>query len=150
MHARLSDILADMRFRTTVELGGKTATGLPVPVAVVAALGAGKSRQSRSGSATTHTEQPSHRWVVDTWSRSARRIAPPPESPQVTKSTSTSRSIPRHALANDDEARQFFDTLAYTHPKECVRWIEEAEKADTRRARIAKATEALRAGKRTR
>src|SRR5689334_24082638 len=31
-----------MRFRTTVELGGKTATGMPVPPDVVEALGAGK------------------------------------------------------------------------------------------------------------
>ncbi|MGH3779366.1 MAG: DUF1905 domain-containing protein [Pseudonocardiaceae bacterium] len=31
-----------MRFRTTVELGGKTATGLPVPGDVVRALGSGK------------------------------------------------------------------------------------------------------------
>ena len=39
--------------------------------------------------------------------------------------------------------------LAYTHHKEWVRWIDEAKKADTRRARITKAIEALRAGKRT-
>lgn len=31
-----------MRFRTTVELGGKTATGLPVPAEVVEALGTGR------------------------------------------------------------------------------------------------------------
>jgi hypothetical protein len=31
-----------MEFRTTVLLGGKTATGLPVPDDVVEALGAGK------------------------------------------------------------------------------------------------------------
>lgn len=31
-----------MRFRSTVELGGKTATGLPVPDEVVDALGSGK------------------------------------------------------------------------------------------------------------
>jgi uncharacterized protein YdeI (YjbR/CyaY-like superfamily) len=54
------------------------------------------------------------------------------------------------ALAHDDEARQFFDTLAYTHRKEWARWIEDAKKADTRSARVTKAIEALRAGKRTR
>ncbi|MDQ2788531.1 MAG: hypothetical protein DLM60_14980 [Pseudonocardiales bacterium] len=31
-----------MRFRTTVGLGGKTATGLPVPDDVIGALGSGK------------------------------------------------------------------------------------------------------------
>jgi uncharacterized protein YdeI (YjbR/CyaY-like superfamily) len=54
------------------------------------------------------------------------------------------------ALAHDGEARRFFDTLAYTHRKEWVRWIEAAKKAETRNARVAKAVEALRAGKRTR
>jgi uncharacterized protein YdeI (YjbR/CyaY-like superfamily) len=54
------------------------------------------------------------------------------------------------ALAHDDEARRFFDILAYTHRKEWVRWIEEAKKTETRNARVARAVEALRAGKRTR
>ena len=31
-----------MRFRSTVELGGKTATGIPVPDEIIDALGAGK------------------------------------------------------------------------------------------------------------
>jgi hypothetical protein len=31
-----------MKFRATVELGGKTATGIEVPEAVVAALGSGR------------------------------------------------------------------------------------------------------------
>jgi hypothetical protein len=35
-------ILAGMRFRTRVELGGKTATGLQIPDDVLAALGSGK------------------------------------------------------------------------------------------------------------
>ena len=36
-----------MRFRATVELGGKTATGIEVPEDVVAALGSGNRRRSR-------------------------------------------------------------------------------------------------------
>jgi hypothetical protein len=35
-------ILGDMRFRTTIELGGKTATGFEVPEEVVTGLGRGK------------------------------------------------------------------------------------------------------------
>ena len=45
-----------MRFRTTIELSGKTATGIEVPAAVVAKLGS--------------------RWVGGSCSRSAPRSAP--------------------------------------------------------------------------
>jgi len=53
-------------------------------------------------------------------------------------------------LASDRAAREFFETLSYTHRKEWVRWVEEAKKPETRSARIAKMVAALRAGKRTR
>jgi len=54
------------------------------------------------------------------------------------------------ALAQEDQARGFFDGLAYSHRKEWVRWVEEAKKAETRSTRISKAVESLRVGKRTR
>lgn len=54
------------------------------------------------------------------------------------------------ALASDSTARDFFETLSYTHRKEWVRWAEEAKKPETRSARIAKTIAALRAGRRTR
>ena len=53
------------------------------------------------------------------------------------------------ALEHDDQARQFFDDLAYSHRKEWVRWIEESKKIETRTSRIVRAVESLRAGKRT-
>ena len=53
------------------------------------------------------------------------------------------------ALEHDDQARQFFDDLAYSHRKEWVRWIEESKKVETRTSRIVRAVESLRAGKRT-
>jgi hypothetical protein len=161
MHARVSDILANMRFRTTVELGGKTATGLPVPDAVVSALGVGKrpSVQIRIGDHTYRTTVASMggRFLVPL-SAENRAAAGVAAGDQVDVDIALD-TAPREvivpadladALAHDDEARQFFDTLAYTHRKEWVRWIEEAKKAETRRARVTKAIEALRAGKRTR
>jgi antitoxin component of MazEF toxin-antitoxin module len=51
------------------------------------------------------------------------------------------------ALAADDEAREAFDRLAYTHRKEYARWIEEAKRDETRRRRLAQALEMLRQGK---
>jgi hypothetical protein len=48
------------------------------------------------------------------------------------------------AAALDPESRSFLDGLAYTHRKEYVRWIEEAKRAETREARVAKAAAMLR------
>ena len=55
-----------MRFRTTVELGGKTATGLRVPAEVVEALGAGSGPPSGSTSARTPTAARSRRAAAST------------------------------------------------------------------------------------
>ncbi|MGH9226455.1 MAG: hypothetical protein ACRD2W_22295 [Acidimicrobiales bacterium] len=47
--------VATTRFRTTVELGGRTATGFMVPADAVAGLGTRKRRLRWSPSATTRT-----------------------------------------------------------------------------------------------
>jgi hypothetical protein len=53
------------------------------------------------------------------------------------------------ALRRQRPAREEFERLSFTHRKENVRWIESAKKAETRQARVAKAIEMLRAGRRT-
>jgi hypothetical protein len=55
----------------------------------------------------------------------------------------------RAAFADDPELRAFFDSLSFTHRKEYVRWIEEAKREETRRARAAKALDMLRDGVKT-
>ena len=55
----------------------------------------------------------------------------------------------RAAFAQDRELRAFFDSLSFTHRKEYVRWIEEAKREETRRARAAKALTMLRDGVKT-
>jgi uncharacterized protein YdeI (YjbR/CyaY-like superfamily) len=55
----------------------------------------------------------------------------------------------RAAFADDPELGAFFDSLSYTHRKEYVRWIEEAKKEETRRARAAKSVAMLRDGIKT-
>jgi hypothetical protein len=51
------------------------------------------------------------------------------------------------ALAEDSKASEAFDRLAYTHRKEYARWIEEAQREETRRRRVAQALEMLRQGR---
>jgi bacteriocin resistance YdeI/OmpD-like protein/uncharacterized protein DUF1905 len=50
------------------------------------------------------------------------------------------------ALAEDEQARTAFDTLANSHRKEFVRWVAEAKREATRAQRVAKTLEMLRAG----
>jgi uncharacterized protein YdeI (YjbR/CyaY-like superfamily) len=54
------------------------------------------------------------------------------------------------ALTRDQQARDFFDTLAYTHREEWVRRIEDAKKPETRVTRLTATLDALRSGKPTR
>ena len=51
------------------------------------------------------------------------------------------------ALAEDADAREKFEALAYTHRKEFARWVAEAKKADTRARRVAQTIEMLHTGR---
>jgi bifunctional DNA-binding transcriptional regulator/antitoxin component of YhaV-PrlF toxin-antitoxin module len=53
------------------------------------------------------------------------------------------------AAALGPEERTFLDSLAFTHRREYVEWIEEAKREETRRSRIVKAVELLRHERRT-
>jgi bacteriocin resistance YdeI/OmpD-like protein/uncharacterized protein DUF1905 len=50
------------------------------------------------------------------------------------------------ALAADDEARDAFEKLAYTHRKEFARWIADAKRDETRERRVSNAIAMLHAG----
>jgi Bacteriocin-protection, YdeI or OmpD-Associated/Domain of unknown function (DUF1905) len=154
-------MLGGMRFTTTVELGGKTATGLVVPDDVVSALASGK----RPAVVVTIG---GHSYRTTIASMGGRFLVPLSAEHRAAAGVTAGQEVvvdvdldaePREvvvptdldaALAGDVVARQFFDALAYTHRKEWVRWIEDAKKAETRDARIATTVAALRAGKRTR
>jgi hypothetical protein len=148
-----------MRFRTTVELNGKTATGFQVPDEVIAALGAGKrppvlvtigdytyrttvapmggrfligiNAQHRKAAGVAAGEEINVEIVTDT------------EPREVTVPTDLAA-----AIAADEAAQATFGRLSYTHRKEWVRWVEEAKKPETRATRLTKTVQALREGKR--
>ena len=116
-------------------MGGRTATGIPVPAEVLEKLGAGKrppvvvtvagysyrtTVAPYSGSyfvplAAEHREaagvQAGQDVDVDIELDSAPRVVELPED---------------LSSAMDDTARATFDRLAFTHQKEWVRWVEEA------------------------
>jgi hypothetical protein len=154
----MSDSLS---FRTTVELGGKTATGLQVPDDIVSALGAGKRPAVRVSISDytyrTTVASMGGRYLVPLSAdhRAAAGVAAGDEVDVTIEADTEAREVPvpddlRAALERDDAARRYFNGLAYTHRKEWVRWIEDAKRPQTRERRLEATLEALRAGRRSR
>jgi hypothetical protein len=149
-----------VRFRTTVLLGGKTATGMVVPDDVIAALDSGRQPSVRitiGGHAyrtTVASRGGQFLLPLSAENREAAGVAAGDEVDVDIELDTAPREVTvpddlAEALGADRAAQQFFDGLSYTHRKEWVRWVEDAKKAETRQARIAKTVDGLRAGKRT-
>ncbi len=150
-----------MKFRSVIELGGKTATGIRVPDEVVEELGGGRrpavtvtvgdysyrSTVAQMGGVFLVPLSAEHRTAAGLAAGDAvevdleldvapREVTVPAELAQT--------------LATDDVARQFYDSMSFTHRKEWARWVGESKRAETRNDRAVKALQALRAGQRQR
>jgi hypothetical protein len=147
-----------MRFRATVELGGKTATGIEVPDSVIESLGTSKRPAVRvtinAYSYRTTAVRMGGRFLVPL-SAENRTCAGVAANDEVDVDIVLD-DAPREVALPDDldaaldaEARAAYDALSYTHRKEWVRWIEEAKKPATRATRVEKTVAGLRAGKKT-
>ena len=146
-----------MRFRSTVELGGRTATGIPVPDDVVAALGAGRKPAVR-------VTIGGHSYRSTVGSRGGRFLLPLSAENRQAAGVSAGDDVdvelevdtePREvdvppdlaaALAADPEAEAAFGRLPYSHRLRWVLSVDEAKSEETRRRRITKTVEALRSG----
>jgi antitoxin component of MazEF toxin-antitoxin module len=148
-----------MRFRTTVELGGRTATGMRVPPEVVERLGAGKKPAVRVtvGSHTYRSTIASRGGVyllpISAENRTAAGVAAGDEVEVAVELDTEPREVAvpddlAAALADDDAARTEFERLPYSHRLRHVLAIEGAKAEDTRRRRVTKALEMLREGRR--
>jgi hypothetical protein len=147
-----------MRFESTVELGGKTATGIPVPDEVVAGLGDSK-RPAVTITVNGYTYRTTAvrmdgRFLVPLSAehREAAGLAAGDDvAVEIALDTSPREvTLPEDlAAAMDGAARTAYDALSYSHRKEWVRWVEEAKKPETRAARIEKTVAGLREGKKT-
>jgi hypothetical protein len=147
-----------MEFRSTVVLGGKTATGIPVPADVVESLGSGKRPPvvvtiGGYSYRTTVAPYSGEFWIpLAAEHRAAAGVAAGEDVVVGIDLDAAPREVALPddlAAAMDDDARSAFDGLAPSHRKEWVRWVEEAKKAETRTARIAKTVEGLKAGRKT-
>jgi hypothetical protein len=150
-----------MEFRATVELGGRTATGIEVPEDVVAALGPGK-RPAVVITVNGHTYRTTvarmgGRYLVplSAENRAAAGLSAGDEVTVHIDLDAAARTVElpddlAAALAADPVAFATFESCAPSHKKEWVRWVTEAKRPETRTARVAKAAAALHEGKKVR
>jgi bifunctional DNA-binding transcriptional regulator/antitoxin component of YhaV-PrlF toxin-antitoxin module len=147
-----------MRFRTTVQLEGKTATGLLVPPEVVAGLG-----DSKKPAVTVTLNGFTYRSTIA--SRGGRFLIP--VSADIRRQSGVSAgdevevdvaldAAPREITVPADFAerldaeptvRAFFDSLSYSLKSVHTLSIDQAKTAETRARRIDKAMDTLRQGR---
>ncbi|MFC0447222.1 YdeI/OmpD-associated family protein [Rhodococcus jostii] len=146
-----------MRFRTTIELGGKTATGFRIPDAVVEELGSGKRPAVRVtiGSHTYRTTVAPMGGVfmipLSAENRTGAGVAAGDEVDVDVELDTEPRvvTVPADfaaALDRQPDARKAFDALSYSNQRRHVLSIEGAKTDETRQRRIGKAVDALRQG----
>ena len=146
------------RFRATIELHGRTATGIEVPSEVVDGLDAGRRPPVR-------VTIGSHSYRTTVASRGGRFLLPLSSEQRAGAGVAAGDEVdvdveldtaPREvdvpadlaaALDAEPAARVRFDALPYSHRKEHVRAVEEAKAPETRQRRIAKAIAMLREGR---
>ena len=144
-----------MNFRTLVELGGKTATGMRVPAAVVESLGSGKKPAVRvtingyTYRSTVAVYGGEFFLPVSAEVRQGAGIAAGDEIEVAVELDTEPREVvvpPDFAAALDADApaRRFFDGLSYSNKRRFVLAIEDAKTPETRQRRIDKSIEKLR------
>ncbi len=137
-----------MRFRTTVELSGRSATGLPVPDEVVAAMDRGARFPvvvTIHGYSYRSTVTP-YRGRTMLPLSAENRAGAGVEAGQEIEVEIEPDDAPRTVEVPDDlaaalsgPARAAFDALSFSRQRAIVEPIEAAKAADTRARRVAKA-----------
>jgi hypothetical protein len=147
-----------MRFRATIQLAGKTATGIEVPADVVDGLGAGR-KPPVSVTIEGHTYRTTvasrgGRYLVGVSAENREKAAVAAGDEVnveiVLDSAPREVAVPSdfaEALAAAPEAERFFGGLSYSQRQWFVLNIEEAKKPETRQRRIDKAVERLTEGR---
>ena len=148
-----------MRFRTTIQLEGRTATGFSVPPEVVDALGQGKKRPAVTVTINGYTYRSTIAAYGDVFMlplaaehREAAGVAAGDDVEVDLELDTAPREVEVPAdlaasLADEPEARAFFDGLSYSNKSWHVLQINGAKSDDTRQRRIEKSVAALRDGR---
>lgn len=146
-----------MRFRATIDLAGKTATGIRVPAEIIEGLGAGKRpavRVTIGGHSYRTTVAPRGDGFlipVSAENRAGAGVAAGDEVGVEIELDTEPRAVAvpadlAAALDRDADARRAFGGLSFSRRQWYVLSIENAKKAETRLRRIDAALSALREG----
>jgi hypothetical protein len=146
-----------MKFRASIELSGKTATGIEVPAAVVAKLGSSKKPAVRvtikgyTYRSTVASMGGRFMLPVSAEVREAARVAAHDKVDVDVELDTAPREVTvpadlGRALARDAAAKRFFEGLSFSNKQRIVISIEAAKAPETRERRIAKSVDALRKG----
>ncbi|MDU4694515.1 MULTISPECIES: YdeI/OmpD-associated family protein [Paenibacillus] len=147
-----------MKFKATLQLSRKTATGIEVPEGIVEALGGGKKPAVKvtlgayTYRSTIGTMGGKFMLPVSKEHREAAGLQAGDEIEVELELDTTPRelSVPNdfeEALNSYEEAKTFFEGLSYSNKRRFVLNIEGAKSPETRQRRIAKSIELLREGK---
>ncbi len=147
-----------VKFRATIALAGKTATGFEVPPEIVEGLGAGKKppvRVTINGKTYRSTiASRGGRYLVgvSAENRQLTGVAAGDEVEIELELDTEPREVTvppdlADAFAADAEAKRFFEGLSYSQKQWYVLPISQAKKADTRARRVVKAIAMLREGR---
>jgi Bacteriocin-protection, YdeI or OmpD-Associated/Domain of unknown function (DUF1905) len=147
-----------MRFRATIELAGKTATGIEVPAAVVAKLGKSKkpavkvtikgyTYRSTVASMGGRFMLPISAEVREAAGvAAAQKVDVDVELDTVAREVTVPADFTR-ALSRDAAAKRFFEGLSFSNKQRIVISVEAAKTPETRERRIAKAVSSLHEGR---
>jgi hypothetical protein len=147
-----------MEFRTTIQLGGKTATGFQVPDEVVEGLGSGKRPPvtvTIGKHAYRRTIAPMGGVFMLPLSAENRQAAGVSAGDEVTVQIELDTepreiTVPEDVSATLDQnpaARQYFDGLSYSNKRRLMLSIEGAKTMETRQRRIDKTITMLNEGR---
>ena len=147
-----------MKFRATLDLAGKSATGITVPQDVLAALGSGRrpavrvTLRKHTFRTTVGTVDGLAKISVSAVVRAQAGVAAGDELDVDIALDDQPRevSLPADlagALDADPGARAFYDGLSYSKRNAYVVWVESAKKPETRERRVAEAAALLAAGR---
>jgi hypothetical protein len=146
-----------MKFRAAVELSGKSATGIEVPAEIIERLGKGK-RPPVAVTIAGYTYRTTvgamgGRFMLplSAENRAAASVAAGDEvAVEIALDTEPRDvNVPSDfaaALDNDAEARAAFDKMPYSHKQRWILSITSAKAPETRKRRVTRAIEAIRAG----
>jgi len=145
-------------FKATLELAGKTATGIEVPEAVVTGLGSSKRPAVRvtingyTYRSTVASMGGRYMIGVNADNRAAAGVAAGDELEVDIELDAEPREVAvppelAEVLEGDAAAKRFFEGLSYSRKRLFTAPIEQAKTDETRQRRLDKALEALREGR---